>query len=147
MSNLPFSSRTANKSAEKSRSNTAFLVESIVLLFFLVAALAIFTQMFGSSINNSFKASQLSAATEVAQSAAEEFCSNPEAVAQGQAIGAGIAAKGTDQFKVTCDTETQNQGSGILYQATITVSEKTASEGEDPVYSLDVSRYVPGGAA
>lgn len=140
MASTPFSSQQSRRAA-KSRSNTAFLVESIVLLFFLVAALAIFTQMFGSSINNSFKASQLSAATEVAQSAAEEFSANPEAVAQGQAIGSGIAANGTDRFKVTCDTKAQNQSSGTLYQATITVSED-----DEPVYSLDVSRYVPGGS-
>lgn len=141
MAKMPFSSKQEG-STRKSRSNTAFLVESIVLLFFLVASLAIFTQMFGSSINNSFKASQLSSATEIAQSAAEEFCANPEAVAQDQPIGAGIAASGTNRFNVACNIQEQQQSSGILYQATITVLED-----ETPVYSLDVSRYVPGGAA
>lgn len=121
--------------------NTAFLVESMVLLFFLVAALAVFTQVFASSVSNSAEANRLSAATEVAQNAAEEFSANPVAVAQNRAVGAGIASDGANGFSVNCDVTSENNDAGTLYSAHIEVSDD-----EGVAYELDAASFVAGGA-
>lgn len=121
--------------------NTAFLVESMVLLFFLVAALAVFTQVFASSISNSVEANRLSAATEVAQNAAEEFSANPAAAAQGHAVGAGIAENGSGEFSVNCNVTSESNGAGTLYSAHIEVSDD-----QGVAYELDAASFVAGGA-
>ena len=121
--------------------NTAFLVESLVLLFFLVAALAVFTQIFASSASNSADASRLSAACEVAENAAEEFSANPQAVADGQAVGAGVAATGASGFSVNCDVSQQAYESGTLYTAHISVADD-----EGTAYELDATSFQQGGA-
>ena len=126
----------------KARSGTAFLVESLVLLFFLAATLAIFTNIFASSLESSANASRLSAATEVAQNAAEEFSANPQAVANGQVIGAGVAKNGTESFDVDCTVTAEKQGGGTLYTANIVVS-----DAQGVAYTLTTNRFAQGGAA
>lgn len=121
--------------------NTAFLVESMVLLFFLVATLAVFTQVFAASVTNSSNASRLSAATEVAQNVAEEFSANPKAVLDGQAVGAGVAANGTSEFNVECDVSQQSHESGTLYTAHIRVA-----DAQGVAYELDATSFQQGGA-
>ncbi len=125
-----------------SRNNTAFLVEAMVLLFFLVAAIAIFVQAFGASTSASSEASRLSAACQVASAAAEEFEASPAAVAKGDTVGAGVAAHGTERFQVSCDVKTESAGQGALYTATITVTDELGE-----AYSLQVSTYEQGGDA
>ncbi len=122
------------------RSNTAFLVESLVLLLFLAATLAVLTNVFASSMATSQEAARLSAATETAQNAAEEFSANPEAVAKGQAIGAGIAKNGTDRFDVACNVNVEKTQAGTLYMADIVVSDD-----EGVAYTLSASSYAQGG--
>ena len=122
----------------KARSGTAFLVESLVLLFFLAATLAIFA----SSLESSANASRLSAATEVAQNAAEEFSANPQAVTNGQVIGAGMAKNGTESFDVDCTVTAEKQGGGTLYTANIVVS-----DAQGVAYTLTTNRFAQGGAA
>ncbi len=81
-----FLARSGGASRNKRRSNwssTAFLVESLVLLFFLIACLAVFTQMFAHSWLASSDASRLSAACVVAQNAAEDFEANPRVYQNG----------------------------------------------------------------
>ncbi len=142
MPEAPRADLASQKKKEKSKSNTSFLVESIVLLFFLLATLAIFVQIFASSVTKSYNASQLTSATGIAQKAAEEFSANPEAVALGKTVGAGVAAKGSGSFDVTCNVTKQAQTAGTLYEAVITVSE----DGKE-VYTLNATRYVQGGAS
>lgn len=120
--------------------STAFMVEVLVLLFFLIASMAIFTQLFASSITTSADANRLSQATVLAQNAAEEFSANPAAVASGKKIGAGTAADGSDDLGVTCDVTSKKTATGTLYEAHITVTDE-----DDSIYELDATRYVEGG--
>lgn len=133
------SSITSRK--EKSAwSSTAFMVEVLVLLFFLVASMAIFAQLFASSVTTSANANRLSQATVIAQNAAEEFSADPSAVATGKQVGTGVTAKGADDMDVTCDVTTKKTAAGTCYTAHISVLD----EG-DTVYELDATRYVEGG--
>ena len=136
-----FLARSNGASRNKRRSNwssTAFLVESLVLLFFLIACLAVFTQMFAHSWQASSDASRLSAACVVAQNAAEEFEANPQGVQNGtfdvnDANGAS--------FCVSRTVESEAAAAGIMYTAHISVSDDTGE-----VYSLEAQRYMEGGA-
>ena len=119
-------------------SNTAFLVESLVLLFFLIACLAVFTQMFAHSWQASSDASKLSAACVVAQNAAEEFEANPQAV-QNDTIDMSDAS-GTS-FHVSRSVESEAAAADTMYTAHIAVSDDTGE-----VYSLEAQRYMEGGA-
>ncbi len=132
----------SGKRGQKSFNNTAFLVEAMVLLFFLVASIAIFVQAFGASIEASSQASRLSSACQVAQAAAEEFEAYPAAVADGKTMGEGVAANGTERFQVACNVESKAAGTGFLYTATITVSDELGE-----AYSLQASTYEQGGGA
>ena len=128
------------KQGKTSWTGTAFMVEVLVLLFFLVASLAVFTQLFAYSTNEAKQAQRITQATELAQNAAEEFSADPQAVAGGQAVGLGTAqGKGADGFSVSCNVSDESLGQGTYYTAHISVS---GSEGE--AYALDASRYVEG---
>ena len=136
-----FLARSGGASRNKRRSNwssTAFLVESLVLLFFLIACLAVFTQMFAHSWLASSNASKLSAACVVAQNAAEDFEANPQGVQNGafdvnDADGAN--------FHVNRTVESEATAAGTMYTVRIAVSDDTGE-----VYSLEAQRYMEGGA-
>ena len=136
-----FLARSGGAQRNKRRSNwsnTAFLVESLVLLFFLIACLAIFTQMFAHSWQASSDASKLSAACVVAQNAAEEFEANPQAV-QNDTIDVSDAS-GTS-FHVSRTVESKATATGTMYTVHIAVSDDMGE-----VYSLEAQRYMEGGA-
>lgn len=136
-----FLARSGGASRNKRRSNwssTAFLVESLVLLFFLIACLAVFTQMFAHSWLASSNASRLSAACVVAQNAAEDFEANPQGVQNG-AFDVNDA-DGTS-FHVSRTVESEATAAGTMYTAHIAVSDDTGE-----VYSLEAQRYMEGGA-
>ena len=136
-----FLARSGGAQRNKRRSNwsnTAFLVESLVLLFFLIACLAVFTQMFAHSWQASSDASKLSAACVVAQNAAEEFEANPQAV-QNDTIDVSDAS-GTS-FRVSRTVESETTATGTMYTVHIAVSDDTGE-----VYSLEAQRYMEGGA-
>ena len=136
-----FLARSGGAQRNKRRSNwsnTAFLVESLVLLFFLIACLAVFTQMFAHSWRASSDASRLSAACVVAQNAAEEFEANPQ-TAHNDTIDVS-AASGTN-FHVSRTIESEATATGTMYTVHIAVSDDTGE-----VYSLEAQRYMEGGA-
>ncbi len=119
--------------------NTAFMIEALVLLFVLVASLAVFTSLFAYSANSAQQAQRISDATAIAQNAAEEFSANPASVEGGKSVGAASSAQ-AEGFAVSCDVTAQPQTAGTFYSAHITVSD---SQGE--ACALDVARYVEGG--
>lgn len=136
-----FLARSGGAQRNKRRSNwsnTAFLVESLVLLFFLIACLAVFTQMFAHSWRTSSDASKLSAACVVAQNAAEEFEANPQAV-QNDTIDVSDVS-GTS-FHINRSVESEATATGTMYAVHIAVSDDTGE-----VYSLEAQRYMEGGA-
>ncbi len=120
-------------------SSTSFLIEALILLVVLIASMAVFTTLFVHASSGANDAARLSSATTIAQNAAEEFSSDPQAVAAGKKIGEGMAKAGSDDFDVTCKVSSANEGAGVLYTATITVSDDSGE-----VYSLNASRYVSG---
>lgn len=136
-----FLARSGGASRNKRRSNwssTAFLVESLVLLVFLIACLAVFTQMFAHSWLASSDASRLSAACVVAQNAAEDFEANPQGVQNG-AFDVNDADGAS--FHVSRTVESEATATGAMYTVHIAVSDDTGE-----VYSLEAQRYMEGGA-
>ena len=131
--------------ASKTKVNTAFLIEALVLMAVLIASMAVFTQLFTHSAVAAHQAEDLTRATLLAQNAAEEFSSDPAAVAAGKTVGQGVAAgnvsavDGSDGLTVSCDVDSDAQGRGTLYTAYITVSDDSGE-----VYALDASRYESG---
>ena len=121
--------------ASKTKVNTAFLIEALVLMAVLIASMAVFTQLFTHSAVAAHQAEELT-------NAAEEFSSDPAAVAAGKTVGQGVAAgnvsavDGSDGLTVSCDVDSDAQGRGALYTARITVSDDSGE-----VYALDASRY------
>ena len=122
-------------------SHTAFMVEALFLLAFLIAAMAVVTQLFAGAAAQAREADHITQATVLAQSAAEEFSSNPQAVAKGAAVGQGVAAGEStkDDLQVACTVDADKQTAGTFYTAHITVSDDTSE-----IYALDASRYVSG---
>lgn len=101
--------------------------------------MAVFTTLFSYSAAQSNNAARLSSAAAVAQNAAEEFSSNPQAVAARRTVGEGMAKNGTDNFMVSCRVDEDKEDAGVLYVAHITVSDSAGV-----AYTLDASRYVSG---
>ena len=121
--------------ASKTKVNTAFLIEALVLMAVLIASMAVFTQLFTHSAVAAHQAEDLTRATLLAQNAAEDFSSDPAAVAAGNVS----AVDGSDGLTVSCDVDSDAQGRGTLYTAHITVSDDSGE-----VYALDASRYESG---
>jgi hypothetical protein len=119
--------------------NAAFVVEALVLLAAIVACMAVFTSLFAKSAVAAKNSTVTTHAVQLAQCAAEEFSSDPEAVANGEEVGEGVAAgSADDELSVSCDVDEQTTGTGALYTAHITVS----NESGETVYAVDATRYV-----
>ena len=132
--------------ASKTKVNTAFLIEALMLMAVLIASMAVFTQLFTHSAVAAHQAEELTRATLLAQNAAEEFSSDAAQqlyeginIGQGAAVGNVSAVDGSDGLTVSCDVDSDAQGRGTLYTAHITVSDDSGE-----VYALDASRYESG---
>lgn len=122
-------------------SGAAFIVEALLLLVFLVASLAIFTQLFAAAAQKSAESDQLSRAVSVASNVAEQFAADPDSVSTVDEI---------DDLIVVCDTSDEALDSGTLHHATITVYERgtaasanSVSTGE-PLYTIETANYESG---
>ena len=118
--------------AKTSWTSVAFIVESILLLVFLVGSLAVLTQLFVTSLNQSVKSRTLDAATIAASTIAEHFAADPSDVADEVQLG---------DLKVTCQVSEELHDNGTLYVAHIDVFDLTGSSGDESVYSLETARY------
>ncbi|WP_321973150.1 hypothetical protein [Paratractidigestivibacter sp.] len=120
----------------------AFVVESLVLLAAIVACMAVFTSLFAKSAVAAKSSTATTRAVQLAQSAAEEFSSDPASVADGKKVGKGVAAGdgNAEGLSIDCAVDTQSTDGGTFYTAHISV----ASEDGSVVYSVDASRYVKG---
>lgn len=121
----------------------AFMIESLVLLAAIVACMAVFASLFARSAIVASGSTDTTRAVQLAQSAAEEFSSNPAAVANGDAVGQGVAAgsaDGENGLSVSCAVDEQETAAGTYYTAHITVT----NEAGDEVYTLDAGRYAKG---
>lgn len=123
---------TATEASEHTTwKGAAFVVEALVLLVFLVAALAVFMTLFAGAAQRGRQDSALEQAVVIASNTAEQFSANPTGISASEQQG---------NFTVTCDVTPQKLGGGTLYQAKVHVLDSTGSE----VYSLETSRYVSG---
>lgn len=136
---------------------TAFLIEALVLVAFLMAALAVVLSLFASARTEEARAARLSEAVTLAQNAAEAFAATDEPVSR---VSQEAGAQTGDLYVVTVDVAAEERAAGTLYTATISVSAAETSEGADvaegaagatnaesaaggeALYTLDTARYV-----
>lgn len=105
---------------------TAFLVEALVLLAFLTAALAVFAQLFASARTEAARGAELSEAVAIAQNAAERFA----AAADPAALDGATTATGPqtgNAYYLVIDIEPTEQAAGTLWTATIYVDRTPAA--------------------
>lgn len=117
--------------------SVAFIVESVLLLVFLVASMAVLTQVFSSSMNRSVESRTLDAATIAASSIAEHFAADPSDVADEVRLG---------DLRVTCSVSDQQRPGGTMYTAQIDVYDVSDSGNGALIYSLSTSNYRSGAA-
>ncbi len=132
---LQHSRRTSTKAVHMSWVSAAFIIESILLLVFLVGSLAILTQLFSASLNRSVEGRTLDAATIAATSIAEHFAADPTGVNEETQLG---------DLRIVCSVEGEQRAGGVLYHATIDVFDTSASGGNEPVYTLATASYEEG---
>ena len=125
--------------ARTNRAGAAFIVEALLLLVFLAAAVAIFVRLFALSTTQAAEAEQLTRAVAAAQSAAERFAAAPDAPPMVE----------IDGLRVQVSVTPEETPAGTLYHATITVfaAGETADGTDTPLYTLETATYRGGDGA
>lgn len=141
---------------------TAFLIEALVLVAFLMAALAVVLSLFASARAEEARAARLSEAVTLAQNAAEAFAATDEPVSR---VCQEAGTQTDDLYVVAVDVAAEERAAGTLYTATISVTAADTSEGADAaegasgatnaesavgdeaLYTLDTARYVAASAS
>lgn len=149
------------KDQESSHKSTAFIIESLFLLIFVTASIAIVIQLLGAGYSQSMKADKLSTAVFLASNEAERFTADP--VLKSQQIvyiqtedglekiasndlsnkkavkynGEKISLTAPNVYVLKRAVEEKKMTSGKLYNASI----KVDCQGSE-VYSLDTARYI-----
>ena len=127
----------------------AFIVESLVLLVFLMASLAVLMQVMGNAHERGIEADKLSNAIILASNDAETFAADPTtgdrtaqfSLVDGERVeltGAEGAAS-AERYEVERTVQQHAEKAGTLYEAHIEVS-----SGGNAVYEVNTSRYVSG---
>ena len=127
----------------------AFIVESLVLLVFLMASLAVLMQVMGNAHERGIEADKLSNAIILASNDAETFAADPttgDRTAQFSLVDGELVeltgAEGTasaERYEVERTVQQHAEKAGTLYEAHIEVS-----SGGNAVYGVNTSRYVSG---
>ena len=125
----PSSERTVSRRTT-SWSSVAFIIESMLLLVFLVCSLAVLAQLLFTSLSRSVESRSLDAATIAATSIAEHFAADPTGVEARTQLG---------DLLIACDVADTPRKGGIKYDAHITVYDM--SDG-NIIYELDTAQYV-----
>lgn len=114
----------------------AYLIESILLLAFIVAAITVFFELFSYSENIATNNNTLSDAVVYATNTAEMFAASPELMKD----------YGTerDDYHITCNVTEREAAAGTLYDAVIEVT--SVSSGE-VLYTLNTTNYVSSNGA
>lgn len=146
----------------QSHRGTAFIIESLLLLIFVTASIAIVVQLLGFGYSQGMQADKLSNAVYIASNEAERFTADPD-IKSRQIVYLqtqnGLERIATEKFsnekpieyegkKISLDDSgvyvlkrkitKENFSSGKLYNASIVVD----CQGNE-VYSLDVAKYMP----
>ena len=107
-------------------SGAAFLVEAMLLLVFIMASLAVFTQLFAASAERANQSRDLTDAVAIASTTAERFAADPQGVAREFTQG---------RLRVVCDVRPEARQGGTMYYATISVYADAESAGDGLVAS------------
>ena len=132
---MEYVKRKTVRKARSSWSSVAFIVESILLLLFLVASLAVLTQVFSASLSRSIEGRTLDAATIAATSTAERFAADPTGIEESAQVG---------ELIVKCDVTQDAREGGTMYHAFISVYDTAGRSAGDAVYTVETARYVSG---
>lgn len=125
-------------------SGAAFLVEAMLLLVFIMASLAVFTQLFSTSAERAIESRELTDAVAAASATAERFCANPLGVESELQVG---------DLRVICQVTPERRTGGIIYYATISVygdAGESASKPAEPqaapmpLYTVQTAKYESG---
>lgn len=124
-------------------SGAAMLVEAMLLLAFLIASLAVLTQVFATAVEKANQGTQLTAAVAAASETAERFAANPAAVSEEQIVG---------DLLVVCKVTDEPRKAGVLHHADISVyaappgvdANAGARPQGEPVYTVSTSHYESG---
>lgn len=131
------SHRSARKGTHHTWSGTAFVIEALVLLAFMVASLAILLTLFSDAHLRAEDTLKLEAAVAVAGDEAEAFGANPFAVPAEQEV---TYQDQTCTVRLTPDAMVY--AGGVLYNATISVSFDN-----EELYTVQTARYVRSGTS
>ena len=146
MSTFDQTPKRTQTSERSSWQGTAFIVEALLLLVFLIASSAVFVQMFALASQQGAESVQLARAVAAASDVAERFAANPASVKDAQVV---------DDLLVTCSDEETTHERGTLHTATIAVYAQdtagtigTQRTGDvaavptgEPLYSITTSRF------
>lgn len=136
--------RTQRRKGAPLWAGTAFLVEALMLLAFLIAMLALFMALFTGAVQRERQAEQLTQAIMLAQNVAERFAADPSSVEEAYA---------QDGLVAQVESTAEEREEGTLWHATITVradspnansadAEARQRVSDDIAYQLQTSRYV-----
>lgn len=112
------------------RTGRAFIIEALILFAFLIASLAVITQVFVASVSESAYSRDLEHAITIASNTAERFSANPLSDELNYS---------QDGLTVTCEVDSQPTGAGTLYIAHIIVYNDRGA-----FFDVDTTRYVNG---
>ena len=126
--------RSSSRHTNTSERNAGFLMEALLLLAFLIVALAIFAQLFAHASRMGERSRELNRAVLMATSAAEQFSADPTSAPD------GIEGDG---LSLSCAVSPEPAENGTLYRATIRVTNESGEE----VYSLVSAKYQGGDAS
>ncbi len=118
---------TADK---KGKRGIAFVVEALILLFFLVLFIALFVQLLGGATLRGQKAAELNDAVQIAEDTAEMFAANPLSLQRDDHKGA---------YLIHTEIDSEEGTHGTLYHVDITVTKDGYAE---PIYELESARFV-----
>lgn len=110
----------------------AFIVESILLLLFLVASLAVLTRIFSASLNHSVESRTLDAATIAASSIAEHFAADPNSVEERTVLG---------DLVIMCTVNDEQRPGGVMRYADISVYDLSEQSKGAAIYTISTSHY------
>lgn len=134
--------------SKTARHGTAFIVESMLLLVFLVTSLVVAVKVLGLAYERAGEAEVLSNAVALATSEMEDFVSEPVLEANDayfwksdsglESIAAHSRMPSSGVYRVVRNVHATEVGGGVLYEAEVLVS----YDGEE-AYSLESSTFAP----
>jgi hypothetical protein len=128
---LPSVSRSAQNGP--SWSGLVVVVESMVLLMFLVASMAVLLQLFALGSSRARDGDLLARAVAESANAAELFAADPTSLDGAYDMG---------DLRLECITSRSGTETGTLYHVTIRAFDKQARADAGPIYTLVSKRYV-----